>query len=103
MLDDTGPPFFVHGYTDRVCALRGTEKGACVFGGVQFGELLVWRDGHSSLLHVYDTLHRRPQLDGDNWWRGHASAFLRHLKIPETALRKGRVRQVLLKSRCFNL
>lgn len=37
--------------------------------------------------------NRRPLLEGDNWWRGHAAAFLRHLKLPPEALRQGRVYQ----------
>ncbi|MCO5583524.1 hypothetical protein L7F22_037435 [Adiantum nelumboides] len=36
---------------------------------------------------------RRPKLDGDNWWRGHAAAFLQHSKLPPEALRQGRVHQ----------
>ncbi|TVU15468.1 hypothetical protein EJB05_38990, partial [Eragrostis curvula] len=36
---------------------------------------------------------RRPALDGDNWWRGHAAAFLRFVNIPPKALLRGRVRQ----------
>ncbi|XP_044966968.1 diacylglycerol lipase-beta-like isoform X4 [Hordeum vulgare subsp. vulgare] len=36
---------------------------------------------------------RRPALDGDNWWRGHAAAFLRFVKLAPTALVRGRVRQ----------
>lgn len=36
---------------------------------------------------------RRPALDGDNWWRGHAAAFLRFVNIPPKALLKGRVCQ----------
>uniref|UniRef100_M8CYD4 Sn1-specific diacylglycerol lipase alpha n=1 Tax=Aegilops tauschii TaxID=37682 RepID=M8CYD4_AEGTA len=35
----------------------------------------------------------RPALDGDNWWRGHAAAFLRFVNIAPTALVRGRVRQ----------
>ncbi|CAN6276109.1 unnamed protein product [Urochloa humidicola] len=36
---------------------------------------------------------RRPALDGDNWWRGHAAAFLRFVNIPPKALLRGRVSQ----------
>ncbi|KAG2567039.1 hypothetical protein PVAP13_7NG224500 [Panicum virgatum] len=35
----------------------------------------------------------RPALDGDNWWRGHAAAFLRFVNIPPKALLRGRVCQ----------
>ncbi|KAK4751260.1 hypothetical protein SAY87_004742 [Trapa incisa] len=37
--------------------------------------------------------NRMPNLEGDNWWRGHAAAFLRYLNLPPEALRKGRVSQ----------
>jgi hypothetical protein len=33
-------------------------------------------------------------LDGDNWWRGHAAAFLKYANLPPEALRHGRVIQV---------
>ncbi|XP_066348411.1 uncharacterized protein [Miscanthus floridulus] len=36
---------------------------------------------------------RRPALDGDNCWRGHAAAFLRFANIPPKALLRGRVCQ----------
>ncbi|KAE8712325.1 putative transcription factor [Hibiscus syriacus] len=31
--------------------------------------------------------------DGDNWWRGHAAAFLKFVNLPPEVLRRGRVRQ----------
>uniref|UniRef100_A0A2P2Q7S9 Uncharacterized protein LOC105107673 isoform X1 n=1 Tax=Rhizophora mucronata TaxID=61149 RepID=A0A2P2Q7S9_RHIMU len=34
---------------------------------------------------------RRPVLAGDNWWRGHAAAFLKYLNLPPELLRRGRV------------
>ncbi|CAM6029646.1 unnamed protein product [Sphagnum balticum] len=37
--------------------------------------------------------NRRPKLEGDNWWRGHAAAFLRQAHVPPEALVKGRVLQ----------
>ncbi|KAL2613069.1 hypothetical protein R1flu_024761 [Riccia fluitans] len=37
--------------------------------------------------------NRMPRLEGDNWWRGHAAAFLRFAQLPPEALRKGRVLQ----------
>ncbi|CAO2820531.1 unnamed protein product [Amaranthus hypochondriacus] len=37
--------------------------------------------------------NRRPVLQGDNWWRGHAAAFLKYANIPPEALRRGRVNQ----------
>ncbi|XP_031406330.1 uncharacterized protein LOC116214946 [Punica granatum] len=37
--------------------------------------------------------NRRPKLKGDNWWRGHAAAFLKYLHLAPDALRKGRVSQ----------
>ncbi|XP_009379930.2 uncharacterized protein LOC103968432 isoform X1 [Musa acuminata AAA Group] len=36
---------------------------------------------------------RRPLLEGDNWWRGHAAAFLKFVNLPPKALHKGRVSQ----------
>ncbi|CAK7348948.1 unnamed protein product [Dovyalis caffra] len=42
-------------------------------------------------------IHRvswRPSLSGDNWWRGHAAAFLKYANLPPEALRRGRVCQV---------
>ncbi|PIA29866.1 hypothetical protein AQUCO_05800146v1 [Aquilegia coerulea] len=39
------------------------------------------------------TRNRRPILEGDNWWRGHAAAFLKYVNLPPEALRQGRVSQ----------
>ncbi|VAH82676.1 unnamed protein product [Triticum turgidum subsp. durum] len=39
------------------------------------------------------TRARRPILEGDNWWRGHAAAFLKYVNVPPEVLRKGRVSQ----------
>lgn len=39
------------------------------------------------------TRNRRPHLDGDNRWRGHAAAFLNFVSLPPAALRRGRVSQ----------
>jgi len=36
---------------------------------------------------------RRPVLEGDNWWRGHAAAFLKYANVTPEVLRKGRVNQ----------
>ncbi|CDY10147.1 BnaC05g03900D [Brassica napus] len=33
----------------------------------------------------------RPKLDGDNWWRGHAAAFLKFIDFPAHVLRRGRI------------
>lgn len=38
---------------------------------------------------------RRPKLEGDNMWRGHAAAFLRHARLQPNDLLQGRVLQVL--------
>ncbi|KAH7521425.1 hypothetical protein FEM48_Zijuj07G0031800 [Ziziphus jujuba var. spinosa] len=38
---------------------------------------------------------RRPVLHGDNWWRGHAAAFLKFVKLSPDVLRQGRVNQVI--------
>ncbi|BBN17699.1 sn1-specific diacylglycerol lipase [Marchantia polymorpha subsp. ruderalis] len=45
--------------------------------------------------------NRMPKLEGDNWWRGHAAAFLRFAQIPPEALRKGRVLQTKRESVYF--
>uniref|UniRef100_A0A7C8ZPT0 DUF7358 domain-containing protein n=2 Tax=Opuntia streptacantha TaxID=393608 RepID=A0A7C8ZPT0_OPUST len=37
--------------------------------------------------------NRRPVLQGDNWWRGHAAAFIKYANIPPESLRRGRVNQ----------
>ncbi|KAJ3675425.1 hypothetical protein LUZ60_004467 [Juncus effusus] len=39
------------------------------------------------------TRNKRPKLEGDNWWRGHASAFLRFINSKPQALLRGRVCQ----------
>lgn len=43
-------------------------------------------------------LLRRPSLENDNWWRGHAAAFLKHVNLPFKTLRRGRVCQVSTES-----
>ncbi|XP_062109907.1 uncharacterized protein LOC133821780 isoform X2 [Humulus lupulus] len=45
--------------------------------------------------------NRRPKLDGDNWWRGNAAAFLKHAKVPPEVLRKGRVNQAKCEAAYF--
>ncbi|KAI4334779.1 hypothetical protein L6164_013489 [Bauhinia variegata] len=47
--------------------------------------------------------NRRPALDGDNWWRGHAAAFLKYVKLPPEVLRQGRVKQVKCEAAYFVL
>ncbi|MED6130889.1 hypothetical protein PIB30_004749 [Stylosanthes scabra] len=37
--------------------------------------------------------NRRPVLEGDNLWRGHAAAFLKYVNLPPEVLRQGRVSQ----------
>ncbi|KAF0919729.1 hypothetical protein E2562_031072, partial [Oryza meyeriana var. granulata] len=39
------------------------------------------------------TRARWPILEGDNWWRGHAAAFLKYVSVPPELLIKGRVSQ----------
>ncbi|XP_022929839.1 sn1-specific diacylglycerol lipase beta isoform X1 [Cucurbita moschata] len=39
------------------------------------------------------TRNKRPVLHGDNWWRGHAAAFLKYVKLSPEVLRRGRVNQ----------
>ncbi|XP_019172522.1 PREDICTED: sn1-specific diacylglycerol lipase beta isoform X2 [Ipomoea nil] len=43
----------------------------------------------------------RPLLEGDNWWRGHAAAFLKYVKLTDDVLRKGRVNQDKCKAAYF--
>ncbi|KAJ1382415.1 Fungal lipase-like domain [Sesbania bispinosa] len=45
--------------------------------------------------------NRRPVLDGDNWWRGHAAAFLKYVNLPPEVLRHGRVKQVKCEAAYF--
>ncbi|XP_027363289.1 uncharacterized protein LOC113870922 isoform X2 [Abrus precatorius] len=47
------------------------------------------------------TRNRRPALDGDNWWRGHAAAFLNYVDLPPEVLRHGRVSQVKCQAAYF--
>ncbi|CAL0316295.1 unnamed protein product [Lupinus luteus] len=47
------------------------------------------------------TRNRRPALDGDNWWRGHAAAFLKYVDLPPEVLRHGRVSQVKCEAAYF--
>ncbi|KAM1158445.1 hypothetical protein ACFXTH_031815 [Malus domestica] len=49
------------------------------------------------------TRNRRPVLDGDNWLRGHAAAFLKYVKLSPEVLRKGRVNQAKCKAAYFVL
>ncbi|KAH1231409.1 Sn1-specific diacylglycerol lipase alpha [Glycine max] len=42
-----------------------------------------------------------PILDGDNWWRGHAAAFLKYVNLPPEALIHGRVSQVKCEAAYF--
>ncbi|KAK9141358.1 hypothetical protein Scep_011039 [Stephania cephalantha] len=45
--------------------------------------------------------HRRPILQGDNWWRGHAAAFLKYAKVSPEALLRGRVCQAKCEAAYF--
>ncbi|KAL9264860.1 Diacylglycerol lipase-alpha-like protein [Drosera capensis] len=45
--------------------------------------------------------NRRPVLQGDNWWRGHAAAFLNYVHLEPGALRRGRVNQANCKATYF--
>ncbi|KAK6930615.1 Fungal lipase-like domain [Dillenia turbinata] len=49
------------------------------------------------------TRNRRPLLEGDNWWRGHAAAFLNYVKSSPEALRQGRVCQAKCQAAYFVL
>lgn len=45
--------------------------------------------------------NRRPVLGGDNWWRGHAAAFLKYVKLTPEVLRQGRVNQAKCEAAYF--
>ncbi|XP_040374323.1 diacylglycerol lipase-beta isoform X4 [Rosa chinensis] len=47
------------------------------------------------------TRNRLPKLDGDNWWRGHAAAFLKYVKLSPEVLRQGRVNQAKCRAAYF--
>ncbi|XP_050235697.1 uncharacterized protein LOC126685774 isoform X2 [Mercurialis annua] len=49
------------------------------------------------------TRNRRPMLKGDNWWRGHAAAFLKYVNLPPEVLRQGRVCQGKCKAAYFTV
>ncbi|KAJ0668841.1 putative fungal lipase-like domain, alpha/Beta hydrolase [Helianthus annuus] len=44
---------------------------------------------------------RLPKLKGDNWWRGHARAFLKYVNLPADSLRQGRVCQTRCEAAYF--
>lgn len=56
-----------------------------------FTWICVWLRRQGAL--TFWNRNRRPILEGDNWWRGHASAFLRHARLPPEALIQGRIAQ----------
>lgn len=47
------------------------------------------------------TRNRRPVLGGDNWWRGHAAAFLNYVNLSPESLRQGRVCQAKCEAAYF--
>nr|XP_023928217.1 sn1-specific diacylglycerol lipase beta isoform X4 [Quercus suber]XP_023928218.1 sn1-specific diacylglycerol lipase beta isoform X4 [Quercus suber]XP_023928219.1 sn1-specific diacylglycerol lipase beta isoform X4 [Quercus suber] len=47
------------------------------------------------------TRNRRPIIDGDNWWRGHAAAFLKYVNLTPDVLRHGRVNQAKCEAAYF--
>ncbi|KAM7465520.1 hypothetical protein LguiB_013082 [Lonicera macranthoides] len=47
------------------------------------------------------TRNRRPALEGDNWWRGHAAAFLKYVNLSPEVLRRGRVNQAKCEAAYF--
>ncbi|CDP19311.1 unnamed protein product [Coffea canephora] len=66
-----------------------------VFQGRKFLILFFMDSGHCYHCWLIELLlSRRPAVEGDNWWRGHAAAFLKHVKSTPDALRKGRINQV---------
>ncbi|KAJ7527077.1 hypothetical protein O6H91_16G035500 [Diphasiastrum complanatum] len=61
------------------------------FGRHPFGFLCCWF--HRQGLLTPWNHSRRAIIEGDNWWRGHAAAFLKGSQLPPEALLKGRVHQ----------
>lgn len=59
-----------------------------------YSDQICYLDFHIILQHIGSVFSRRPILEGDNWWRGHAAAFLKYVKLPPEVLRRGRVNQV---------
>ncbi|KAI3764519.1 hypothetical protein L2E82_14530 [Cichorium intybus] len=68
--------------------------------------------GRNPILFLCSWLHRQgiwtpwarnklPELKGDNWWRGHAKAFLKYVNLPPDALRQGRVYQARCEAAYF--
>lgn len=47
------------------------------------------------------TRNRWPIIDGDNWWRGHAAAFLKYVNLTPEVLRQGRVNQAKFEAAYF--
>ncbi|CAI9102755.1 OLC1v1001075C1 [Oldenlandia corymbosa var. corymbosa] len=47
------------------------------------------------------SLFQEADNEGDNWWRGHAAAFLRHVKLTPDALKKGCINQGSCKASYF--
>ncbi|KAL8160898.1 hypothetical protein V2J09_012387 [Rumex salicifolius] len=45
------------------------------------------------ILNAVWSRNSRPVLEGDNWWRGHAAAFLNYANVSPIDLRRGRVNQ----------
>lgn len=46
---------------------------------------------------------RRPVLQGDSWWRGHAAEYLKFVNLPPDTLRKGRVYQAKWEAAYFSV
>uniref|UniRef100_K3XF02 Uncharacterized protein n=1 Tax=Setaria italica TaxID=4555 RepID=K3XF02_SETIT len=59
------------------------------------GDLMAYRASGTGHLELVAELYfcRRPILEGDNCWRGHAAAFLKYANVAPEVLRKGRVSQ----------
>ncbi|CAI9279230.1 unnamed protein product [Lactuca saligna] len=68
--------------------------------------------GRNPVLFLCAWLHRQgiwtpwvrnklPELKGDNWWRGHAKAFLKYVNLPPDTLRQGRVYQARCEAAYF--
>ncbi|KAF6170058.1 hypothetical protein GIB67_042863 [Kingdonia uniflora] len=106
---------FDHGIREALCCL-GRVKYLSVLEEDEvysvarlLGDLVAYRasdTGHLELLtgfnlEQFSSSSRRPVLEGDNWWRGHAAAFLRYVNQSPEALRRGRVSQVKCEAAYF--
>nr|GEX48764.1 Sn1-specific diacylglycerol lipase beta [Tanacetum cinerariifolium] len=88
-------------YYDRITPFWGKidlllkQKGlqSATWCSVEESHYHFYKKGKSLKLQISCRPHI---LKGDNWWRGHARAFLKYVNLPAEALRQGRVCQKTL-------